>query len=165
MNELKELFKKRDELVTQLGEEIFNSIPNVVDGCKKFVVEKGADPELLKWDDVHFLEDNEIVLLIGSITYKPGDTVTLPNGEKLEISENTAQYFQAMLRLGIPYNLATTGSVDEIYNFLKETIEVDDDTEVVNEAVVNDNTGFDMNELTEEQKKAMELFTPSGSKN
>ena len=167
MSELKELFKKREDTFKTQSEEIFASVPNVLDGCKKFVTARGGDGDLLEWDNISYLDEQNVVVLIGTISYNPGDTVELPNGRRVVVTENTAEYFKAMLRLGIPYDLAIEGSSEDIFNFLTETIEVEEisDEDPVPEEMYLDSGdyGFNLDELDEEQRKAMEMFLKTES--
>lgn len=175
MTELKELFKQREETFRTLSDQIFDSLPNVIDGCKKFVTFKGADDQLLDWEEVKYVEEHQVVVLIGSLAYKPGDTVTLPNGEKITINENTAEYFRAMLHIAIPYKLATTGSVEEVYDFLIETMDFSEaDGAIVSmeeedqKQFLADTENFNLDALTEEQRAQLNMAMASnktGGKN
>lgn len=184
MAELRELFKKREEAFKTQSEEIFASLPNVLDGCKRFVAHRGGDAEMLEWDDVNYLpkdendeNDREIVVLIGTISYNPGDSVTLPSGERVVVTENTVDYFKAMLRLGIPYELAVNGTSDQIYQFLDETIKVEHieetdghepELEMVEDTPQPNSSGFNLDDLSAEQRAAVAMFekaqNPSGDK-
>lgn len=171
MTELKELFKEREEAVNRLSDQIFDSIPNVIDGCVQFIKEKGADEDQLEWEGVHYDEDRDVVLLLGNVTYKPGDTVKLPNGEEMVVNDNTAPYFQAMLRLAIPYKIVVEGTIEDVYEFLKSTVEYEEEEHVEVQRGDLESIGsaseFDLDELTEEQKKQLEMFTsqPTEKKN
>ncbi len=172
MTELKELFKKRAETFKSFSDQIFNSLPNVIGGCKKFVAFKGADQDLLNWEEIKFVEEHDIVLLVGYLSYKPGDTVVLPSGESIVVNENTAEYFKAMLHIAIPYKLATSGTVEDVYEFLVDTMDMEENEEDEENVITEEQAkrmlaapveSFDLEELDEEQKEKLKMYMASNN--
>ncbi len=168
--ELRDLFKLRDETFKTHSDQIFDSLGNVLDGCRKFIVQKGGDEKLLDWEEIKLIHEEpigDLIVLVGSLSYKPGDTVSLPNGDTVVVNENTAEYFKAMLHIAVPYNLATHGSIDEIFDFLGETMEMtepDASIMVKKHNVEPDNIeSFDLDELDEEQQEKLKMYMASDS--
>ena len=169
MIELKEIFKKRDESDKKFMNEIFDSISNVLAACNEFIKEQSENFKHVEWDGISFIKEEDALLLMGTVAYNAGDTIILPNGEKVIISEDNAEYFKILLRFVLPYELATIGSSHEIYKFISETVEISDN--VNNEENENNDfpetmyadghkplDGFDLNDLSDEQQKTMAMF-------
>jgi len=176
MAELRDLFNKRDETFKTHSDEIFDSLTNVIDGCREFIAKKGGDEKLLDWEEIKLVQEESIgdlIVLVGSLSYKPGDSVTLPNGDIIEVNENTADYFKAMLHIAVPYNLATSGSSEEISEFLAETMEMTEPDAAImvekhRETPDNDVEHFNLDELDTEQQEKLKLSlatSKSGVKN
>lgn len=177
MNNLKDLFEKRDETYSEQTEVIIEAIPHVLEGAKKFIQEREPTSNDPEWKDISLMEEGDgYVILIGTLEYNVGDMLQLPTGDMVEVSEDTADYFKRMLRIGIPLDLAKKGTEDEVCQFLIKTAEeneqADDEEQALIEAIQQaqqtvDEEEFDTESLTEEQKEQLRLFTLSngGSSN
>ena len=157
MTELKKLFERRDAAFKSITVDILDSLPNVLDACRRFVTDHGHHNGTLSWEDISYLQEEEVVLLVGIVQYNPGDIIEMPDGEKVKINEATAEYFKSMLRLGIPYKLATHGTTDDVYEWLTQHVEHRDGPEEIQQKTV-DETDFNLDDLTEEQRQQLEMF-------
>lgn len=169
MAELKELFKRRDETVERLNNGIINAIPNVVDAAQHFVREREGTKGNLVWKDISLLESEGYVMLIGVLEYEVGEVVLLPNGMEFQLTEDTLEHFKRIIRLGVPYALAAEGSKDKVLEFFEQSAAeaeaeaLEDDFDDILQLPVSDvdNTEFDLDALTEEQKQQLKLFALS----
>ncbi len=167
MVELTELFEQREKMMDEHTDKIFKSMPNVLDGCREFVFSKQGGEPNIEWENAFFVKEDNIVMIMASIGYDVGDTIQLETGEMITFTEETAPYFKAMLRIGIPINLATSGTVKEIFDFLSETVEHSEENSDIHPQSIdfsgeaNQDSGFNLEDLTEEQRQAMELFIAS----
>jgi hypothetical protein len=172
VTDLKQLFKTRDEAVDKLTAGILKAIPNVIEAAQQFVRDREGTTGILEWKDVSYFEEDGYIMFIGLLEYQTGDTVTLPNGSYFELSEHNLDHFKRVIRLGVPYDLAASGTVEEVLKFLEAS--ADDDS---SEAQVEleeflqlpvsevDNTEFDLDALTDEQKEQLRLFALSNGGN
>ena len=164
---LKERFRRRDSAFKKSTDKILEMIPNVLDGITDFlrIQEDEGKPDV-RWEDIMYFADAEppTVMLITVISYPPGSEFMMPNGEVIKVTDVTVDYFRRMIRFGIPMDVVTNASRKEIAEFLKKTAEEDEDivavpnldSETLAANVATD--GFDLDELTEEQRKTLELF-------
>ena len=155
-------FDEREKAYNDKTVEIIESLPNVVSGCKKFVLSKGTGNSQIEWADITYLVEFDMLVLIGVVRYAPGETVKLPNGETAVVTEDTTDYFKSMLRLGIPLKMAESGTDDDVLEFLKETIETEVVTVPAEENEASPAESFDLDELSEEQRKVLEMFKAQG---
>lgn len=173
MSELKELFTQRDEAFKTSTDEILATLATAIEGITKFLdgrnEVRGGN---LSFEDVMLfsgMEENEegYVMLVGVISYAPGQTFTLPSGEVVAVTDFTADYFRRMLRIGIPYKLAVEGSMEDIVKFMEETaVQEQEMVDAVDASLDEDRSEFDLSELTDEQKEALMLhMRSSGNKN
>lgn len=161
MSDLKQMFEDRENAIREETNKILEQIPNVVQGAIEFL---GFDPVIsnknLKWEEISLLGEDEYfedgtIFLVGVVAYEPGETFTLPSGESVEVSEQTAEYFQRIVRIGVPYGLAVSGSKEDILEFLRRsTMELEEDL-----SEKENKTDFDLRELTEEQRRSLAMFT------
>jgi len=156
MSDIKKLFEQRQEAFNNLSREILEKLPNVLEASRQFVVDSGSTHARLQWQDISYFEEQDFIIILGTLEYSPGETVLLPGGESVTVTEDQAEYFKSVLRLGVPYRLAEHGTTQEIYEFLKTASEMEEDpTETIES--VRDNTEFDLEELTDDQRKALEM--------
>lgn len=166
MAELKEMFTRKEEMYKKMVNIILETMPNVVEGARTYIRLTEGPAGDITWEDVSYFEHEQLIMLIGVIQYHPGDKVELVNGMEIEVTEQTSAYFRRLLRLGISYDLATSGSVDDVVDFLVQSSEQQDEEEpdenLVQVPVSDvDNTEFDLDDLTEEQREQLRLFALS----
>ena len=155
VEEIKALFKKREDTFETLSKEILDLMPNVLEGCAMFVADRGGNAENLEWDNVAFYEDRNVIMLIGSVKHDIGDVVVMPNGMHAEVDAENVEYFKSMLHLGIPFKLVEEASAEDIKNFMDETLDTDE-----HEIEASDDIDFNLDELTEEQKEKLMMYNP-----
>lgn len=168
MTKLKEMFKKREEIQQTLLDSILKAMPNVLEAAEQFIGEVEGSTGNICWRDVEYTEGDNHVLLLGTMDYEVGSDVELPNGTVVRVTESTQEYFSRILRLGIPYDLAETGSVVDVYTFLSEAAERSEKTyedqheellSLLQGTVTEDD--FDLDSLTDEQKQQLQMFMMS----
>jgi len=164
MTQVKDLFKKREQTYETLSHEILEALPNVLEGCRRFIADRGADVNRLTWEGVSYLDDKDVILLMAAVTHQKGDVVIMPDGTHIHVNDENADEFKSMLHLGLPYKLAITGTIDDIQAFMNETLETDDHE--VESAVTPDEIeqDFDLSELSEDQLNRL-LIPNGGGKN
>ena len=160
---LSTLFEERDEQFAEITAEIFDRIPNVLEGVYTFLVQanEGYENGTVSWEDV-FLLDN-VLTLIGIVSYKPGTEFVL-EGKPVEVTEANSAYFQRIIRMGIPLNVAEEGTVEDILEFFSN-IKVNFELTVNEDGVQEEDLiatvkepEFDMSELTDEQRDALFMY-------
>lgn len=165
MSELKELFDRRDNEHKKATKIIFKSLQNVVEGISEFIGANEEEEEPVghfSWDDVVYLfnevslETNGLVLLMGSLSYSIGSKVPMPNGEIVEINEETVEYFKRIIRIGVPFTLAETGTKEEVVEFLQSSVQQEEGPAEETEMDISD---FLVEDLTEEQQQALKMFS------
>ena len=164
---LKERFRRRDTTFKKATDKILEMMPNVLDGIKDFLrLEEDEGKPDVRWEDVMYFADAEppTVMLISVISYPPGSEFVLPTGETVKVTDATVDYFRRLIRFGIPMDVVLNANREEITTFLQKTAEEDEDivsipnldSEALAANVATD--GFDLDELTEEQRRTLELF-------
>lgn len=183
---LKQLFEARDEQYKTETNKILKKLANVTTGIEKFFQSiDNSEVGTIIWEDVSLLRMNEItndqsnddifIMMVGSLCYENGATITLPNGDEVTITEETKTYFRKSVRVGIPYDLAVTATVETIIDFIENTIEEmefdEDGTEIEFDSSERNilehesSEQFNFDDLTKEQKQSLIMHTNSGSKN
>lgn len=164
---VKKLFENREKHFKDDTDAILDSMSTATAAIAKFikktddVVIEGGE---LTWEDVTYIggveKDNEgYVIFIGVQSHQPGETFSLPNGQTVAITEETAEYFRRMIRVGLPFHLAVEGSAEEIVQFMEEAAKRDPydpyDLDMMLES--EPSTEFDLEELTDEQRESLML--------
>lgn len=155
-NDIKNIFLIRDVTFYKHTIQILEMIPNVLEGIIHYLeIEEEAEQGNLIWEDIARFDseklDGGFLMLVGVISYHPGESVDLADNDPIEITEDTAEYFKRIVRVGIPFSLASSGSVEEIVEFLEES----GDTE--SEEI------FDMDQYSNEPKFKSALSDVDGS--
>jgi len=181
---LEEKLKHRDLLFQKHTFEILKNIPHVLEAVIQHLdIAQEAESGNLLWEDVGRYGDKNdergIVVLVGVVTYQPGDTFELTNKEVIDITEDTSDYFKRMIRIGIPFDLADNGSTAEVLEFLNDSDDIeseltidDDDYEELSKEIEEEdatgganitsddiNNGFNMDALTPTQLEAFNLLS------
>jgi hypothetical protein len=163
--ELEHLFEYRDKIVHEASKRIFIKIGHVLRGIDVFLskTDKAYSNGTMSWEDVQYVEDNNIVVVFGVLSFVPGSRFDL-GGKIIEITESNADSFQRMVRIGIPIGLASEGTESQVINFLggiEQQHESLDENNVRNLASELPNLprkrreDFDWDKLTDEQKNAL----------
>lgn len=165
--ELKMLFEYRDKVVREASAQIFNKIKHVLGGINTFLSEtdKTYAGGSMLWEDVQYMEDNDIIVVFGVLSFLPGSKINI-GGRLVDITESNANSFQRMVRIGIPINLASEGLEQDIVKFLgnldqkHESLDNNNVRNLASELPVfpthkKTQQDFDWGELTDEQKRSL----------
>lgn len=146
---------------------------NVLDAIKEFFADSNelGDNKTLEWEQIGYVDQHNMLVLIGMIRYAPGAQVKTETGDVVTITEDLAPYFHRVIRVGLPFELVDE-TKDKVKEFLKsrEIERQDEQTEAVEflrellraPGEGDDNGAFDFDSLTEEQRKS--LIVPKGGK-
>ena len=88
------------------------------------------------------------------IIYPPGVEVTLPTGDKIVVTKDTAPYFRRLVRAGIPLDIADQPKevvVDYLVKMKEDDIKQAEITAM--DQSINNETEFDLSKLSEEQRR------------
>lgn len=172
--QLKQLFHKRRDAYNKTSSSILEHIrADILDAIKEFFADNNevGEHKTLEWDQVGYAEPHNMLVLIGLIRYAPGATVVMETGDVVTITEELAPYYHRIIRVGLPFEMVDEPK-DKVKEFLKNReIEREEEQEEAAEFVRQllkapgegeDNTVFDFDSLTEEQRKG--LIVPKGGK-
>jgi len=174
MNQIQKLLDGRTRQYKRSTEAIFKEIDNVHQATLRMIDTIGENlTSKFSWDDIVLLQE-DVILLVGKITYQPGDVIVSENGIPHQVTEDHKGKLEHMINVSLPVSMAATGTADEIYTYfdahhnhvseINNTVDVEDETyENVAElesALTKLETGFVIDDLSEDQKKN---FIPSGS--
>lgn len=183
---LRRLFFERAEHFTRTTIGILERMPGVIEAIKEMIEEKETFKSggILEWTEVSIVgmtEDDSLIVLVGNVTFPAGAIVELATGEKVAVTPDTAQYFPPrMIRIGVPVKLAES-SKEEIKAYIKKTEaeQENDQKEFVKELeqalgveepvkvtrkqdTIDTGEDFDLTQLTDEQRKQLELSQKMG---
>lgn len=173
--QLKQLFLKRREAYNKTSLSILEHLKaGVLDAINEYFTElkevgEGRD---LKWDQVGYVDQHNMLVLLGEIHYAPGTQTTTETGDVVTITEELAPYFHRVIRVGLPFEMVDE-SKEKVLDFLKKREletqqEQTEAAEFLRELLQVPGEGndpadrFDLDSLTEEQRKG--LFVPKGGK-
>ena len=165
MSQLKELFEKRDTEHLKITQVLLKTLQPATDCIMEFIgAHSQQDPSIgtFSWDDVLFLNNEsnplvkEIIVFMGSVSYKIGAKLTMPDGSVVEITEETAEYFKRIIRIGIPLDLAEKGDKKKITEFLRDVSMTESEPEPPS------TIDFDLDTLTEAQRMAVLAYSQDG---
>lgn len=186
---IRRLFFERAENFMAMTIKISERIPHALEAIIELIEEKEIFKSgvILEWSEISLVRaesEDAAIVIIGSVSFPPGAIVELETGEKVTVTLDTAQYFPPRLvRIGIPLKLAEA-SKDEIKEYIKKTEEeekkesgefvkhlqeaLEDETEVPVKKIKKQDTididdGFDLTQLTEEQRKQLQLSQKTGN--
>lgn len=165
MNDLKQLIEARDTEFKSKTKLILKEMIHVLRGTIKVLrLETEAANGNLVWEDVSLvhdeLEDDDFIMLVGAISYTPGESFTLPNGRDVKVTEDTVEYFRRLIRVGIPLSIAVDGDIDDVVEFLHKSIEeAEEDSGLIISSLDDDSEEFDLDDLSDTQREALLLFS------
>ena len=183
MNDLKRLFEEREFNFKRDTTIILKKLLNALKAIVQFldIHEKALKGDLV-WEAISFVagdeNEDDYIMMVGVISYVPGEKFTLSTGEQIIVTEDTVDYFRRVVRIGVPYEIAINSTVDEIVKFFEtrsvelesdmrdRLIEAELEDKFFNEIFDREEEDFKLDELNDEQRKAFQLFSsPTGSKN
>jgi len=165
MNKLEQQFVNRFKNYKENTAKIFESIPNAIAAVKITLADQDYDS--LVWEDVQYVADQRIIIIIGNVKLIVGDNIKLDDGRMVTVDEENVGALRRLVRVNLPVDLTHKGTVDEIVNYLAEKRQDDFKTiDKTNEGVEGDLNIYDndyTNEigLTDEQYEQMKLTPPS----
>jgi len=157
MLDIKELFEERSRLYYENTDLILQSMPHVLEGVL-LALEEDAGSNVV-WEDAQLAPEDDVIVLIGFIQLIPGENIVLDTGKTISITEDNAETFRRILRVGIPLDLVENGSVEEIteyfiqrkeknYENIEEIVDAIDNLETQAATSI---TGFDTEGLSEDK--------------
>ncbi len=162
MSDLEEIFQDRQEMYDDYTNALFEVLSENVLAASYEVLK--LNPENTMWQEVQLVDN--VVLLVCIVIYHSGDTVVLEHGESLVLTDETAKEYQRIIRIGVPVQLAVTGTQEDVVKFLQESGNSPHrhaaSTTVGDTVATID--GFSKEGLTEEQIKQLALFNAARSK-
>lgn len=168
---LRQMFEAREMSYKKATDRILEMMASALDAIVTFLASKGElSGTQLVWQEASYYPSSDeghegYIMLMGVIEHLVGQKFQLPNGQMVEVTEETADYFRRIIRIGIPLKLAVEGTEQEILQFMEETTKEDFEEGPGFDSAPQPDT-FDMDELTEEQKQALAMFSgTSGTKN
>lgn len=176
LNKLEQEFVNRYSNYQRNTMQIFKLIPNVLEGIHQALTSSEYDN--LKWEDIQYTSEDRVLILIGNVKLAVGDRMQLDSGKVVNITEENVDTLRRLVRVGIPLDLAESGSVDNVIDYISNNThrdyeELTDDPQNVDELLTEEQVnkyykesigeaaelvlGFDTEGLTEDQIEQMML--------
>lgn len=181
-NNVRDLFIERAKSFAENTSKILISMEGAMSGIHEYMGFHTAFAQgaILEWHEIALtgsVEDG-LIIMVGLLVYPPGSTVELRTGEKVEVSQNTTEYFKRLVRIGLPMKYAAA-SKEEVIAYLKDADqenqkELEAEKEAITESfgkkeetkpaavkkqndTITSGDDFDLTQLTEEQRKNLFL--------
>lgn len=171
---LEELFQMRANEFQSTTREIISLMPGTLTAGEEFL-ELGENQDM-EWQDAALTENEEygpVILLAGVSTFKLGTKIETSQGT-VEVTEQNQKALCRVFRIGIPIDMAQRDSSEEVLAFMiRKKAEAEAELEQAVAAMTGgapqevqqkqiqvqaNLQGFDLNALTDEQRKALELY-------
>lgn len=165
MEDLKALFKVRDEHFTEHTTKILIEIVNTLECVTTYLVDiddYAAQGNII-WEDISIMED--ILVMMGTVEYSIGSTIVFGD-EKIVVTDENCESLQQLVHMSVPLALVQENDKAKIIHYLETTAE--DMGSDLDEIMVQINTpppptsDFDLSELSEEQLASLKLSTAKG---
>jgi hypothetical protein len=163
MEDLKLLFKKRDEHHSKETLKIFKQINTTLGCVSSYLYE--TDPSIsqgiMSWEDLSLVDD--LVILVGMVTYEVGTEINL-GGLIITVDEENLEDLQSFIHMSVPLALVEEDDEDKLmdYLFSQDNEGAGEVSSLGNIEPAKQDLEFDLSELTEEQRQALKLTTPKG---
>lgn len=159
--DITEMFQQRDIMFSRETKNLLSAIDPTIIGITQYLdTEPGLmGDSTLEWEGVNLVDD--MVTVVGVIHYTPG-TQLMVDGGLLDITDNNCEYFQQIVRVGIPIDVVATQSADTIYAYLVNLPTQTSDVENTDTTTSTPMAGFDVSILTPDQQVAI-VLPPSGN--
>lgn len=174
MKDAEVLLLQRDKLFEDQTNVILERIGPTLDGIRDYLTyaDPSYTPGVFNWEDISIFA--ELLMLVGIVRYDVGATFIL-DGDTIEITADNKEYFNRVLRIGIPFAIINQNDSTAVYDFLSQlhsAIEMseeaarilNEDIEVIDPTVVSypvNEFEFDLEELSDEQREALVRFEQS----
>lgn len=163
MKDLKAIFDERDKFFSDKTLEIFTEIDTTLSAVTAFLsdVDDMVSQGTITWEDASFVED--LVVIIGVVQYDIGKFITVGQAE-MQITVDNVEQFNRVVHMSIPYELVINADPEAILDFLY-TMGTDEEQETIEVKATGEynDADFDLTELTDEQRKQLEMFDKKGS--
>ena len=163
MKDIRQLLKQRDNLYRNQTIAAFDSVHEVLEGVEEYL--SSVDPSYgfgtFEWEEIAIHEQDGLLMLLGFVNYEPNQEF-LMGGELVEITDENVAYFQRVLRINIPIDVALADDKERLIQFLvnlNNAIQEEDQeappVKLIPDGQPETNYDFDLDELTDEQKAAL----------
>ena len=170
MKDIRQLLKQRDNLYRNQTIAAFDSVHEVLEGVEEYL--SSVDPSYgfgtFEWEEIAIHEQDGLLMLLGFVNYEPNQEF-LMGGELVEITKENKDYF---LRIGIPLPVALQNDKDDVIQFLLNLNSAVAEEEPIDKPIpikikpdTDEDLEFDLDELTDEQKAALDMFDRAGKLN
>ena len=175
MKDVQALLEQRDELFRDQTVTALGLAEDTLLGIREYLisVDSSYEPGQFVWEDVSLFE-HDLLMLIGYVSYTPGTSFQL-DGEIIEITEDNKDYFDRILRIGIPLSIVKQNSKAVVIGFLSnlnnaiedESLDAHEEIEQIEDFAAEQPSKYDFNldELTDEQRLSLEFVRKSGKLN
>jgi len=175
MKDVQALLEQRDELFRDQTVTALGLAEDTLIGIREYLIsiDSSYEPGQFVWEDISLFE-NELLMLIGYVSYEPGTSFQL-DGEIIEITEDNKDYFDRILRIGIPLSIVKQNSKAVVIGFLTnlnnaiedESLDAREEIEQVEDSLAKQPSkyDFDLDELTDEQRTSLAFVRKSGKLN
>jgi len=170
---LRQQFHQRDRTFSKHTKAILDALVDVTNGASEFI--KSLPDSFYKhgtvvWEDVSLVKD--YIMLVGVLRYENGTTFMFKN-EMIEITEANKEYWQRVMRVGVPLDIIESGTKEDIIQFLQSVYdaELNEVNELIKEIEEEfyssddeskEEEEFDLDQLSEEQRKQLQMFRGNG---
>lgn len=171
MTDAKTLINQRDRSYEDQTTTIFKHVTTTLDGIRDYIIvaDPSYTPGIFNWEEVGIFDD--LLMLVGIVRYDPGAKFVL-DGEMIEITEDNKEYFNRVLRIGIPLSIVNQYDSTATYDFLHQlhhAVQEEQEHEAIatippRQIKVNEYE-FDLEELTDDQRRALEFSGKVGKIN
>mgnify|MGYP001817483573 CR=1 FL=1 len=117
MSHIKELFVKREDVYADFTNALKAELSTATSAAGSLVGE--ALQEQLVWENVLLIDDT--VVITGQVKFPVGHIITSEDGDDIEVTPEMQQHLNQAIRVGLPLELAETGSYEEIVDYLDNT--------------------------------------------
>lgn len=147
---LKDLFNEREDNYADYTQKILLHMKKAVAGIHNVL---GNTADHITWKLVELVDD-EYIALAGVVVWPLGHAITAPSGRQIFITEENQERFSRFVRVGLPLDLVENGSTDDVIEFLKDKLDIEEDSEGL-----PDEEAFSAEDLTEDQKQQLRMFS------
>jgi hypothetical protein len=127
INRLKNLFERREKQWNQVTDRILKELESqVIPGVKAFTTDINsadiAQRIVFTAAELSYPEyyPEGLVFIWGYTEYTEGETIEAPNGEEVTLTEQDVAFLQTSVEISVPLKLATTGTAEEVQQYLHD---------------------------------------------
>ncbi len=167
MEDLKALFKVRDEHFSKHTTKILMEITNTLECVTTYLVDidDGVAQSDIVWEDISIMED--ILVMMGTVDYIIGNTISFGN-EKIVVTAENCESLQQLVHMSVPLVLVQEDDTAKIMRYLETTaVDMGSDLDgfvvpLTPQTTTPHTSDFDLSELSEEQRQSLKLSTTKG---